>query len=73
MLIHAYGCIDMKFMIDVNLFVENIIIHVFNKLHVVLILHVICYRIIAFHMHGDIAPSHMCVQGIGYSPFLVNV
>ena len=43
MLMHAYGCIDMEFMVDVNLYVENIIIHVLNMFHVVLILHVICY------------------------------
>ena len=33
----------MEFMMDVNLYVENIIIHVLNVLHVVLILHITCY------------------------------
>ena len=30
MLMHAYGCIDKKFMMDCKLYVENIIIHVLN-------------------------------------------
>ena len=34
----------MEFIMDVNLYVENIIIHVLNVLHVVLILHVTCYN-----------------------------
>ena len=28
---------------------------------------------IVFHMHGHIASSRVCVHGVGYSPFLVNV
>ena len=28
---------------------------------------------IAFHMHGHITSSRVCVHGVGYSPFLVNV
>ena len=59
-----------------ELYVENIIIHVLKMLHVVLILHVTCY---SMRWHNcisyarDIAPSRVCVHGIGYSPFLVNV
>ena len=45
MLIHAYGCIDMEFMMDVNYMYIYIyiIIHVLKLLHVVLIFHVTCY------------------------------
>ena len=45
MLMHAYGCIDMEFMMDVNYMKKNnnIIIHVLKMLHVVLILHITCY------------------------------
>ena len=43
MLMHAYGCIDMEIYDGYKLYVENIIIHVLNMLHVVLILHVTCY------------------------------
>ena len=59
-----------------DLYVENIIIHVLIMLHVVLILHVTCYSM-KWHncisYDGDIMSSRVCVHGIGYSPFLVNV
>ena len=57
-----------------KLYVENIIIHILNMLHVVIILHVTCYSM-KWHncISWDIVSSWVCVHDIGYSPFLVNV
>ena len=59
-----------------ELYVENIIIHVLVMLHIALIIHVTRYGM-KWHTRisyaRDIALSRMCVHGIGYSPFLVNM
>ena len=63
MLMHAYGCIGIEFMMDVNLYVENIIIHVLNVLHVVLILYVTCYSM-KWHNCISYARGHRIKSGV---------
>ena len=62
----------MEFMMDVNLYVENIIIHVLNVFHVVLILYATCYSM-KWHNYVSYARGHRAKLGVCAWYLLVTI